>query len=72
MQVFTGEADDAGTDSEVSVTVYGENGDTGRRLLNKPRDGEKAFDSALKVPPFYSNLETFDTLAAANITVLFL
>ncbi len=63
MQVFTGEADDAGTDSEVSVTVYGENGDTGSRLLNKPRNGEKPFDKAKKMDVF-----DFEAVSIGSVT----
>ncbi|XP_038056107.1 uncharacterized protein LOC119728107 [Patiria miniata] len=63
LQVLTGEAEDAGTDSEVSVTLFGERGDSGRRLLNKPREGEKAFDEPKKTDVF-----EIDAVSLGNVS----
>ncbi|XP_077990949.1 uncharacterized protein LOC144445282 [Glandiceps talaboti] len=52
VSVHTSTEEDAATDSEVYMTIYGEKGDTGKRLLAKPINGETVFDQPGKVDEF--------------------
>ena len=49
LQVFTGKEKDSNTDADVFVTIYGNQGNTGRRKLHQNDDGEKPFDKPQKV-----------------------
>ncbi|XP_070556277.1 uncharacterized protein [Ptychodera flava] len=65
--VYTAEDNKAETDSDVYITIFGERGDTGKRLLSKPNTDEKVFDKPGKVDEF-----TVEAVSLGSITQIVL
>jgi len=59
VNVVTGNVSRAGTDANVFLTIFGENGDTGERQLSKSENNKNKFEKGQVIPTLFHLLISF-------------